>query len=266
MEHEENQGAEPMDAAAFAMTASSPGGAPAADFAEWEAAQSRISVLESRVACAEEENRAFLQSLRHAAAAAEELLDEARGEAALIRDAATRHAAELASELDARRASLTMDAQRDADRMLDEARTTAYELVVVARADAREAVHEERVRAANELEMLAMVRERVSEERNTLTQCHTQLGGRLRELAHSMLEFAERRPEVERSDQAFAATVLTGPQVGGAMESLATAVSRPAGADRAETHADEEHLERAFNEFFSADIEHEPSRRWILED
>ena len=150
--------------------------------------------------------------------------------------------------------------------MLDEARATAYELVVVARADAREAVREERLRAANELEMLAMVRVRVSEERNTLTQYHAQLDGRLRELAHSMLEFAERRPEVERSDQAFAATVLTGPQVGGAMESLATAVSRPAGADRAETHADEEHLERAFNEFFSADIEHEPSRRWILED
>ena len=266
MEHEDNQGAEPRDAAAFPITASSPGAAPAVDSAEWEAARSRISVLESRVARAEEENRAFLQSLRHAAAAAEELLDEARGEAVLIRDAATRHAAEVAGELDARRDSLTTEAQRDAGRILDEARTTAYELVVVARADAREAVHEERLRAANELEMLAMARERVSDERNTLTHYHAQLGGRLRELAHSMVEFAERRPEVEPSDPTFAATVLTGPQVGGAMRSLATAVPRPAGADRAETHADEEHLERAFNEFFSADIEHEPSRRWILED
>ena len=266
MEHEENQEAEPRDPATIAITASSSAGVPAADSAEWEAAQSCISVLESRVARAEEENRAFLQSLRHAAAAAEELLDEARGEAALIRDAATRHAVEVAGELDARRASLTTDAQRDAVCMLDEARATAYELVVVARADAREAVHEERLRAANELEMLATARERVSDERETLTRYHAQLGGRLRELAHSMVEFAERRPEVEPSDPMFAATVLTGPQVGGAMQSLATAVPRPAGADRTETHADEEHLERAFDEFFSADIEHEPSRRWILED
>ena len=113
MEHEDNQGAELRGAATFPITASAPGIAPAADSAEWEAARSRISVLESRVARAEEENRAFLQSLRHAAAAAEELLDEARGEAALIRDAATRHAAEVDSELDARRASLTTDAQRD---------------------------------------------------------------------------------------------------------------------------------------------------------
>ncbi len=266
MEHEDNQGTELRDAATFPITASALGIAPAVDSAEWEAARSRISVLESRVARAEEENRAFLQSLRHAAAAAEELLDEARGEAALIRDAATQHAAEVDSELDARRASLTTDAQRDAVRMLDEARAMAYELVVVARADAREAVHEERLRAAHELEMLAMVRERVNDERNTLTEYHTQLGGRLRELAHLMLKFAERRPEVEPSDETFAATVLTGPQVGGVVHSLASAVARPAGDDRAETHADEEHLERAFNEFFSADIEHEPSRRWILED
>ena len=36
--------------------------------------------------------------------------------------------------------------------------------------------------------------------------------------------------------------------------------------DRSAIHADDDRLDEAFDAFFSSDVDHEPSRRWILED
>jgi hypothetical protein len=249
---------------------------PTVDPAELVAAHARIADQQVKLAQLEEENRAFMQSLRHVAAAAEELLAEARTEAATLREAVERDIASAHAELDARRASIVTDSRREADRLLDESRATAHEIIVVARADAREAVHEERRRAADDLEMLAALRERIAEERNTLTQFHTQLSGRLRYLMHSMLEFADQNPSLDLgSSSTFASTVLTGPQPARSI-ALSGPVDLPdadrAAASRASTpegdmHGDEAHLDRAFDAFFSSDdIDEDPSRRWILED
>jgi hypothetical protein len=69
----------------------------------------------------------------------------------------------------------------------------------------------------------------------------------------------------------FAATVRTGPQAAADAivvtdEAVTDLVQLPASADRPDPRHDDEHLERAFDEFFSSDVEHEPSRAWILED
>ncbi len=269
---------EPAAEAVADLPAELPEAPAMVDPAELAAAQQRIADLQARLAGAEEENRAFMQSLRHVAAAAEELLAEARVEATAMRASVERDIAIAHTELDARRASIMIDSQRDADRLLDESRATAHELVVVARADARAAVHEERRRAADDLEMLAALRERIAEERNTLTQFHTQLSGRLRYLMHSIIEFAEHNPSLELGDPStFASTVITGPQPARSI-ALSGPVELP-DADRAaatkatpstpegDMHGDEAHLDRAFDAFFSNDdIDEDPSRRWILED
>ncbi len=238
--------------------------------AVWEAAQSQIVVLESRVARAEEENRAFTQSLRHAAAAAEELLDEARVEATSMRSAAEQEIARSRALLDQRHASLVVDAQRDASALLEQARAAAHEIVVVARADAREAVLAERRRAAEELAVLASVRERIADERRSLTQFHAQLAGRLRPVLSAISDFVTQAPTAD-GNASFSATVLTGPQIASAHVALAQDIaapcaSAPTGVEPSLFARDEEHLDQAFEEFFSDEVEDDPSRRWILED
>src|SRR5690606_939014 len=139
-------------------------------FAEHQVADSRVADcqaeierLRAEVARLTEENRAFVSSVRHMTSAAEEVLAEARREAAETR---ARTAAE------------------------------AYERLVVARADARAAVHEERQRTAAELELLAAVRERIEDERNALSIFQNQLSGRLRDLVRAVFDFEERSPSL----------------------------------------------------------------------
>jgi hypothetical protein len=324
-----------------------------------DAAHAQISALEARLERSEEENRAFIQTLRHVASAAEELLTEARHDAATLRGAAEHEVVSMRTEMEQRLALAVGEAHREATRVLDEAHATAHELVVVARADAREIVHEERRAAASDLEMLAAVRERIAEERESLTRFHDQLSGRLRGLVEAMLDFADSGTTLEAGDAQFAATVLTGPQGTRAIEQAGyaeyhtePAAPTPSSADAvltsssgdpvltsssddpvvksssgdpvltpssgdpvvksssgdpvltpssdtavpvtepsAETapvsapsdesapvtestverapgnlHSADEHLDRAFDAFFSEDIDDEPSRRWILED
>jgi hypothetical protein len=270
------------------------------DPAVHEAALARVEILESRLARAEEENRAFVGSLRHAADLAEQMLQQARTEAEELRARATTALAEVQHQIDQHRASYLELVQREAADLLEQARAAAHEMVIVARADAREAVHEERRKIADELEMLGAVRARVTEERRALASFHAQLSGRLRQLVHSMVDFSDDPAMTEGT--AFAKTVLTGPQ----RPAMAPAELRPVGAremravatpatpeppaveaveaveveremidpavrsfptaDRSLIHAEDEHLDQAFERFFSEDVEHEPSRRWILED
>jgi hypothetical protein len=265
------------------------------DRAVHDAALARLGILESRLARAEEENRAFVGSLRHAADLAEQMLQQARAEADELRARATRALAEVRNQIEEHRTAYLEHVQREATGVLEQARAAAHEMVVVARADAREAVHEERRKIADELEMLAAVRARVTEERRALTAFHAQLSGRLRQLVHAMVDFSD--DPTMTAGTAFAKTVLTGPQ----RPSMALGELRPIPrdaevpapapapaetpaaeptegasieptlrsfptADRSLIHAEDEHLDQAFEQFFSSDVEHEPSRRWILED
>lgn len=213
--------------------------------AELAEAHAEIERLKAEVARLSEENRAFVSSVKHMTAAAEQVLDEARREAAETR-------ARVAAE--------------------------AYERLVVARADARAAVHEERQRVAAELELLAAVRERIEDERNTLSVFQDQLSGRLRDLVRAVFDFEERSPSLpagpswEGSDAHVADERRADDTVRAESSATDDYVDAVVIEDREEPGlsvdpADEaeEELEAAFAAFFHADIEGEPSRHWILD-
>jgi hypothetical protein len=198
--------------------------------------------LRAEVRRLSEENRAFVQSVKHMTRAAEEVLEEARREAAETR---ARAAAE------------------------------AYERLVVARADARAAVHEERRRTAAEIELLAAVRERIADERAALSIFQNQLSGRLRELVRAVFEFEEHAPTLgagpswEAPDEPVPGMVVPEePRVREdthrVVDSVVVEEQRPTVVDIDPSEDAEEELEAAFAAFFSADVEGEPSRSWIL--
>jgi hypothetical protein len=210
------------------------------------AATAEIERLRAEVQRLSEENRAFVTSARHMTRAAEEVLGEARREAA---DTRARAAAE------------------------------AYERLIVARADARAAVHEERRRTAAEIELLAAVRERIADERATLSIFQNQLSGRLRDLVRAVFDFEENAPSLgagpswERPPEPMPGMVVPdepGYRVADRFDDRAGVVDAILVEDRAPAAdvdpADdaEEELEEAFRAFFSADVEGEPSRTWIL--
>jgi hypothetical protein len=203
---------------------------------------SELERLRAEVRRLSEENRAFVSSVKHMTRAAEEVLDEARREAAETR---ARAAAE------------------------------AYERLVVARADARAAVHEERRRTAAEIELLAAVRERIADERATLSIFQNQLSGRLRDLVRAVFEFEEHAPSLGAGPSWEAApdepvpgmVVPEEPVLREEVRRVVDAVlvdERPPAADVDPSEDAEEELEAAFAAFFSADVEGEPSRSWIL--
>jgi hypothetical protein len=202
---------------------------------------SELERLRAEVRRLSEENRAFVSSVRHMTRAAEEVLEEARREAA---DTRARAAAE------------------------------AYERLIVARADARAAVHEERRRTAAEIELLAAVRERIADERATLSIFQNQLSGRLRDLVRAVFEFEEHAPTLgagpswEAPDEPVPGMVVPeDPRPREDVRRVVDAVlvdDRQPTADVDPSEDAEEELEAAFAAFFSAEIEGEPSRSWIL--
>jgi hypothetical protein len=206
-----------------------------------DAAAAEIERLRSEVRRLREENRAFVTSVRHMTRAAEQVLAEARQEAAETR---ARAAAE------------------------------AYERLIVARADARAAVHEERRRTAAEIELLAAVRERIADERATLSTFQNQLSGRLRDLVRAVFDFEEHAPTLaagpswESPDEPVPDMVVPEePRVRDEHLRVVETIlvtDRPPSADVDPSEDAEEELEAAFAAFFSAEIEGEPSRHWIL--
>jgi len=118
------------------------------------AAQQRMQLLEHQLDQLSHENEALTQMINHVARLGEQMVAEARQEAHDI---------------------------------VAGARSEAHERVIVARADAKTLVSEERRRVADELEMLAVVRETVVAERDALLSFHSDLNGRLRELVTSIV-------------------------------------------------------------------------------
>ena len=121
------------------------------------AAQQRLQLLEHQLDQLSHENEALTQMINHVARLGEQMVAEARQEAHDI---------------------------------VSGARSEAQERVIVARADARSLVSEERRRVADELEMLAIVRETVVAERDALLSFHSDLNGRLREIVTSIVNYS----------------------------------------------------------------------------
>ncbi|HUP76785.1 MAG TPA: hypothetical protein VM282_27365 [Acidimicrobiales bacterium] len=121
------------------------------------AAQQRMQLLEHQLDQLSHENEALTQMINHVARLGEQMVAEARQEAHDI---------------------------------VSGARSEAQERVIVARADAKTLVSEERRRVADELEMLAIVRETVVAERDALLSFHSDLNGRLREIVTSIVNYS----------------------------------------------------------------------------
>jgi hypothetical protein len=85
---------------------------------------------------------------------------------------------------------MVAEARQEAHDIVSGARTEAHERVIVARADAKTLVSEERRRVADELEMLAIVRETVVAERDALLSFHADLNSRLREVVTSIVNYS----------------------------------------------------------------------------
>jgi len=121
------------------------------------AAHQRLQLLEHQLDQLSHENEALTQMINHVARLGEQMVAEARQEAHDI---------------------------------VSGARSEAQERVIVARADARSLVSEERRRVADELEMLAIVRETVVAERDALLSFHSDLNGRLRQVVTSIVNYS----------------------------------------------------------------------------
>ena len=233
-------------------------------------AQQRVQLLEEQLDQLSHENQALTQMINHVARLGEQMVAEAR---------------------------------QEANDIISGARSEAQERVVVARADARTLVSEERMKVANELEMLAVVRETVVRERDALLSFQTDLNGRLREIVTSIVnyshddeihelaaiggiispELAPSRssrppaPELAAEDPAEDAVIVedaTDDETGELADDGDDSVepddeARPASGDRyadfeiSEMHADEK-FDRAFSSFMGSDHDAEPSREWMI--
>jgi cell division septum initiation protein DivIVA len=123
-----------------------------------EAAMQRVQLLEGQLDQLSHENAALTQMINHVARLGEQMV---------------------------------ADARKEAHDIVAGARSEAQERVVVARADAKTLVSEERRKVADELEMLAVVRETVVAERDALLSFHSDLNNRLREIVTSIVNYSD---------------------------------------------------------------------------
>jgi cell division septum initiation protein DivIVA len=223
---------------------------------QFEAARQRIHLLEDQLDQLSHENAALTQMINHVARLGEQMV---------------------------------ADARQEAHDIVSGARSEAQERVVVARADAKTLVSEERRKVADELEMLAVVRETVVRERDALLSFHSDLNGRLREIVTSIVNYStddeihelaaiggiispelapSRRPTPAAADHDYVvepdddtAVALTEPEPRPAPNTESTPTT-----DHHEPHdplADES-FDRAFSSFMGSDADAEPSRRWMI--
>jgi cell division septum initiation protein DivIVA len=230
------------------------------------AAQQRIQLLESQLDQLSHENEALTQMINHVARLGEQMVAEARQEAHDI---------------------------------VSGARSEAQERVIVARADAKTLVSEERRRVADELEMLAVVRETVVRERDALLSFHSDLNGRLREIVTSIVNYSNDdeihelaaiggiiSPELAPSRLARPSAVVIEHDddldendddtvVRAEVDEAGSHDVDDADSDGTEPVSDEdvfdspemqadEHFDRAFTSFMGNDFAAEPSRDWMI--
>jgi cell division septum initiation protein DivIVA len=233
-------------------------------------AQQRVQLLEQQLDQLSHENQALTQMINHVARLGEQMVAEAR---------------------------------QEANDIISGARSEAQERVVVARADAKSLVSEERMKVANELEMLAVVRETIVRERDTLLSFHSDLNDRLREVVTSIVNYSNDdqihelaaiggiiTPELAPSrssrppsttlaaDEATDDAVIVDDETGDAEVDATDIVDDTDDADypgvpkSGDRYADfetsemaaDESFDRAFSSFMGSDHDHEPSRDWMI--
>jgi cell division septum initiation protein DivIVA len=196
---------------------------------------------------------------------------------------------------------LVADARKEAHDIVAAARTEPPERIVVTASDTPGSVSDARHRAADELEMLAVVRETIVAERDALLEFHGELSSRLRALVASIVEHSaddgiralaasrrfdepepppapvdESAPSEPRqpSDVAEGATGSELPAPAPAIVPVPTLLDEPHEEPHEQPHEEpheephdpfaDEHFDRAFSSFMGSESDVEPSRRWMI--
>jgi hypothetical protein len=185
--------------------------------------------------------------------------------------------------------------RREAEKIIAEATTEAAERVTVARADAKSLVAQERLKVIDELEMLAVVRQTVVRERDTLMRFHSDLNGRLRGVVEAIINYNDESgvEELSAIGQLIPSALMPAPVAPPALideddgvdapivvahivepddapasePEFYTAVHQYANdAEPLQLFSRDEAEEAAFDAFFSGNVEAEPSREWMLNE
>ncbi|MGI9600827.1 MAG: DivIVA domain-containing protein [Acidimicrobiales bacterium] len=218
---------------------------------------SRLGQQQSELQRLESENRSFSRTIDIAVTAAEEVMAEATVTAASAVAEAEAHAADVLEIADRRSAEILAAAEAE-----------AHERVVVAQADARDAMSREQARIEAELEMVAALQRHTATERSALDVTRNELVERLRGAGAYLMAVADGPVEagqqlLEARDRPLADdTDGDGVDVDSEAVAEATPVegfTPLADLDDVEADRLDEHTE-----FFSDDIEDDPSRKWIL--
>ena len=280
----------------------------------------RMNDLEARLVTSEEENRALVRTLEVAARVSDQILAEAREDAAKLIETTRRDAAgylaKCKADADATMATLLdgvrleagtilAGARTEAEALVATARLEASELVMVARSDARAAVQAERERArvdieaaAAEIEAATAARTSLERDRAAFDLVYRDVHRRADELARSLGAFLGAVPEPEAVGEPVDAVVTEVstpgqaptvaapvPTFPGPAAVTATATAVDAGNDDEDPNVpvrlipgtnrallaslldcDDEMLEGAFAEFFSGEVDDEPSRAWMISE
>jgi len=221
----------------------------------------RLSDQQNELQRLESENRAFSRTIDIAVTAAEEVMAEA-----------TVTAASTVAEAEARAAEVLDIADRRASEIVATAIAEAHERVLVAKADARDAVGHERARIEADLDLVAALTRRAEDDRTALDALRDDLKGTLGELGRILSDVAEdpvragqRLLETRAAEAASAehdvddADTVDDGEATGAGEALARSFEPLADLDAGESERLDSHTE-----FFSTEIEDDPSRKWIL--
>lgn len=228
-----------------------------------ETMAARLGRQQSELERLQSENRAFSRTIDIAISAADEVMSEA-----------TATAASTVGQAQARAAEIVDSAERRAAKLVADAEVEAHELVEVARADARDAVQDQRVSIDAELEMASALLRRAADEREALDALQADLTAILREASEYMRDVATDPAAAGRRlvDERALAELPPPPEpiadvTEAAMEAVSEEAHRPKAADfepLATLDQDEADRFDQHTEFFSAEIEDDPSRKWIL--
>ncbi|MDH4168469.1 MAG: hypothetical protein OEW42_02665 [Acidimicrobiia bacterium] len=230
----------------------------------------RLGRQQTEMARLESENRSFSRAIDIAVNAAEEVMTEAKATAA-----------NAVAEAETRSADILEIAERRATEIVAAAEAEAHERVLVAKADARDALCEERAHIDAELDLAAALLRRAADERQALDSLEAQLNGWLTGASAYLAAVAEDPVVAGRQvlDAALArvvaaeASAAIEPEIDLEESAPAAATVRSASGHTpdemsftclAELDEIQAGLIDAQSEFFSAEIEDDPSRKWIL--
>ncbi len=242
----------------------------------------RLGQQQAEVERLETENRSYSRSIDIAMKAAGDVMEEATAAAESPIGEAAERAASLRATAEEQATAIVAAAEARAQEVEADAEAVAAEVVTVGRADAVAAVHDERSRIAAELEMVEALQSKLAKERQALVALQDRLAAQLDEAGRYLVAIADdplrsgqeilalmAAPTADPVDEQVRAEDDPAPVVGaaaaetdaggGADGDEGAEQDGPAGED-----IDADHGLDTDHEFFSTEVEEEPSRRWIL--